>query len=165
MDIKSSSKTLSAVVCTAQLAIATLFCGNAAAADVTVKPIPASQNLSDAFVNFAADDGVCSSDHVLSRVTYNFYHEVRHVPGLAQVRIAAMENPTLERIEKAPTFYSITRHYCSATAIMNDGSRHLAWYMVEDGQGFTGIAGMNVEFCVDGFDKWRIQDGSCLAIR
>lgn len=161
MEFKPTSKTLLAVVCATQLAFSALLFGTANAADMAVNMVPVSKTLAD----YVADDGVCASDHVLSRVTYNFDHQVRHVPGLARVRIAAMENPALERIEKAPAFYSITRHYCNATAVMNDGSRHSAWYVVEDGQGFAGVAGMNVEFCVDGFDKWRIHDGKCRAIR
>lgn len=109
--------------------------------------------------------GVCGHQHVLSSVSYKFYHEVRHVPGLPLVGIKDMGNIVMTREEPAATKLNIDRQYCSATAVMNDGSTYPVWYMVEFGQGFTGVGGFNVEFCVEGFDKWRIQDGNCRAVR
>jgi len=91
-----------------------------------------------------ANAGACAYEHVLSAVNYKFYHEVRHVPDLPVVRIKDMANIVQTREEPAAT---------------------KLYYMVEFGQGFTGIGGFNVEFCVEGFDKWRIQDGNCRAVR
>jgi hypothetical protein len=36
--------------------------------------------------------------------------------------------------------------------------------MVEEGQGFAGV-GKNVEFCVDGFDRWAVYDAKCRVLR
>ena len=112
-----------------------------------------------------ANAGACAYEHVLSAVNYKFYHEVRHVPDLPVVRIKGMANIVQTREEPAATKLNISRQFCQATAIMNDGNSYPVYYMVEFGQGFTGIGGFNVEFCVEGFDKWRIQDGNCRAVR
>ncbi|EJF90691.1 hypothetical protein [Bartonella tamiae] len=109
--------------------------------------------------------GVCAHQHVLSNVSYKFYHAVRHIPDIPIVRIKDMANIVMTRDEPAATKLNISRQYCGATAIMNDGSTYPIWYMVEFGQGFTGVGGFNTEFCVEGFDKWRIQDGNCRAVR
>uniref|UniRef100_UPI00261FF5CD hypothetical protein n=1 Tax=uncultured Bartonella sp. TaxID=104108 RepID=UPI00261FF5CD len=122
----------------------------ASAADMQAMhtPIPQSSSFADA--------GACAYEHVLSAVNYRFYHEVLHVPGLPLVRIKEMANITATREEPAATKLNVRRQFCQATAIMNDGSSYPAYYMVEFGQGFTGVGGYNVEFCVEGFDKWRI---------
>ena len=132
---------------------------SAVAADLAASLAPAPQTAS------FADAGACAYEHVLSSVNYKFYHEVRHVPDLPVVRIKEMAAITATRQEPAATKLNISRQFCRATAIMNDGSSYPVYYMVEFGQGFTGVGGYNVEFCVEGFDKWRIQDGNCRAVQ
>ena len=58
----------------------------------------------------------------------------------------------------------IERRYCQATTTLNTGDRQMVYYMIESGQGFAGV-GSRVEFCVDGFDYWRVHDGQCRTVR
>lgn len=41
--------------------------------------------------------------------------------------------------------------------------RHVV-YVIEGGQGFAGT-GYNVQFCIDGLDPWRVNDGHCRVVR
>ena len=103
-----------------------------------------------------ADAGACSQQSVL--------RSVRHVPNLPQVGISAMSDVQLTRYEPKTNPAQIERTYCKATAVLTDGQYRSVWYMVEEGQGFASM-GRNVEFCVDGFDRWYVYDASCRVLR
>jgi hypothetical protein len=47
---------------------------------------------------------------------------------------------------------SIPRRFCSGTALINDGSRHLINYSIAEDTGLIG-AGWGVNFCVAGLDR------------
>lgn len=161
MQMPSSFKTkLYKILSLPVLGIGFSFAVNSSmAADLAASQAPSPR------VSAFADAGACAYEHVLSAVNYKFYHEVRHVPGLPLVRIKEMANIAATRQELPATKLNIHRQFCQATAIMNDGSSYPAYYVVEFGQGFTGVGGYNVEFCVEGFDKWRIHDGNCRAMK
>lgn len=110
------------------------------------------------------DTGLCNQQGVLRRVVADFGYQVRHVPNLPQVGISAMSDVRLTRYEPKTNPAQIERTYCKATAVLSDGQYRPVWYMVEDGQGFAGV-GSNVEFCVDGFDRWYVFDASCRVLR
>jgi AcrR family transcriptional regulator len=58
----------------------------------------------------------------------------------------------------------IERRYCHATARLTDGQDRQIWYLIEYGRGFVGI-GDNVEFCVQGFDRWNVYNAACRVLR
>ena len=57
----------------------------------------------------------------------------------------------------------------------SDSSSRNVWYLIEEGMGFATLAagfvlanethGSNVEFCVSGFDRWFVYNGSCRVLR
>src|SRR5690606_38691329 len=102
------------------------------------------------------DSGVCANNSVLNRITRNFAHQVRHVPNLPQVAITDFHNIRETRYLPAREDRPIGRHYCAATAVLSDGPSRDVWYLIEEGQGYAGIFGDNVEFCVSGFDRWFV---------
>lgn len=111
------------------------------------------------------DNTVCSQQSVLRRVVSRFGYQVRHVPELPQVAITAMSDVRLNRYEPKTNPAEIERTYCKATAVLSDGQYRSVWYLVEEGQGFVGV-GRNVEFCVEGFDRWYVYDAtSCRVLR
>jgi len=110
-------------------------------------------------------DQTCANQHILSRVSSSFYHQVRHVPGLPPVRIQGFSNIQNDHYELPVNAYAIPRHYCTATAHMNDGSSYPLAYMVAHGQSFAGFGGVNVDFCIEGFDKWRVHNYDCRTAR
>ncbi len=58
----------------------------------------------------------------------------------------------------------VPRRYCRATATLTSGHHRTVFYLIEAGGGFAGNS-FNLEFCVEGLDRWRIHDGSCRALR
>lgn len=109
--------------------------------------------------------GACAHQHVLSNLDYRFNHEMRNVPSLPLRRLKSLENIVMTHEDIAATKLNVTRQYCQATGVMSDGTKYPVWYMIEFGKGFVGMGGFNLEFCVQGFDKWLIQDGKCQAVR
>jgi capsid protein len=108
--------------------------------------------------------GICSDQRVLKSIVSRFGYQVTHVPNLPQVGISAFSNVYQNRYEPGAQPPLITRHYCGATAILTDGEPRQIWYLVEEGQGFASI-GDNVEFCVAGFDRWKVYDGGCRVLQ
>jgi hypothetical protein len=59
---------------------------------------------------------------------------------------------------------TIGRRYCRARALLSNGRRPHVHYLIEEHQGFASIS-WNVEFCIDGLDRWRVYDGWCRTVR
>ncbi len=58
----------------------------------------------------------------------------------------------------------IARRYCVARATMSDGHKTTLYYLVEQEAGFVGVT-WNVEFCLAGYEPWRVHDGRCHTVR
>lgn len=58
----------------------------------------------------------------------------------------------------------VPRRYCRATATLTNGHHRTVFYLIEGGGGFAGN-GFNLEFCVEGLDRWRVHNGSCRTLR
>jgi capsid protein len=108
--------------------------------------------------------GVCAENWVLNRITSGFSYQVRHVPNLPNVRIADFHNIYETRYLPAQERRPIGRTYCGAKVALSDGYSRDIWYLIEEGQGYAGL-GHNVEFCVDGFDRWFVYNGRCRVLR
>lgn len=106
----------------------------------------------------------CRDDGVLSHITAKFRHQVRHVPHLPDVEIVDFRRVHERRYLPWRENRPIARRYCGATAVLSDGRRRTIWYLIEDGMGFAGI-GDGVEFCVSGFDRWKVYNGRCRVVR
>lgn len=110
------------------------------------------------------DPGICANQRVLGNIAGRFRHQVRNVPGLPQVAIVdffqVRENLYLPQHEDRP----VDRRYCEATVALSDGYSREVWYLIEKPMGFAGT-GSNVEFCVDGFDRWNVYNGRCRVLR
>ncbi|MAW87711.1 MAG: hypothetical protein CMJ42_14415 [Phyllobacteriaceae bacterium] len=117
--------------------------------------------------NFIGFDAQCDDARVLRVITGKFAHQVRHVPHLPDVRIVSFDHVHERRFVPASkaTHTMISRRYCQATAHMSDGHRRSVWYMIEDGMGFAGKFGDGVQFCVAGFDRWKVYNAWCRVVR
>ncbi len=60
--------------------------------------------------------------------------------------------------------YPINRRYCRGVAYLSNGHTKTVHYRIEEKMGLAGT-GWNVEFCVDGYDPWRVYDGYCRVLR
>lgn len=113
---------------------------------------------------YGSDGTVCGETWVLSRISRNFRHQVRNVPGLPDVQILDFRDIHLRRFEPKGETWPVERVYCGATAQLSDGRDRAVWYFIESGMGFAGL-GSNVEACVSGFDRWYVYDGRCRVAR
>ncbi|PZO77149.1 MAG: hypothetical protein DI629_15210 [Mesorhizobium amorphae] len=107
---------------------------------------------------------VCAEDQYLSRIEKRFAYQVKHVPNLPDVRIAGFYDIREQVYEPSDEFRPISRRYCSATVTLDNSESRSIWYLIETDQGFASI-GENVEFCVNGFDRWMIYNGACRILR
>lgn len=120
---------------------------------------------------FAADplvyqdySGTCSKSGYLARIEHRFHYQVGHVPELPDVGIDQFYNIRETRFVPKDETHLIERQYCEAQVLLTDGRTHDIWYLIESDQGFASI-GSNVEFCVEGFDRWHVYDGRCRVLR
>jgi len=119
--------------------------------------------------------GACGNSGVLGRIQSRFRYQVTHVPHLPDVSILEFHNITETRYEPAYEDSPIARRYCAATVVLSDGNQRNVWYLIEERMGFATLAagfglanethGSNVEFCVSGFDRWFVYNGSCRVLR
>jgi capsid protein len=113
----------------------------------------------------AVPDGPCRNGEVLRAVASGFSHQVRHVPHLPDVAIRDFQNIGVQRYEPQSEDRPIARLYCRADAMLSDGHVRRIWYLIEEGVGFASI-GDNVEFCVEGFDRWYVYNSPwCRVLR
>lgn len=102
----------------------------------------------------------CNDKGVLSRIDAKFQYQIRHVPNLPDAMIGEFRRIHEHRYYPSTDNSPIARRYCGATLVMTDGKKRDVWYLIEDGMGLAGI-GDNVEFCVSGYDRWKVYNGRC----
>lgn len=110
------------------------------------------------------DPGICADTRFLKKIQSRFRHQVRHVPNLPDVEIEAFRN--LREVRYIPTDERrpIDRRYCSGHVVLSSGDSRSIWYLIEGDMGFASF-GDNVEFCIAGFDRWRVYNGHCRVLR
>lgn len=106
----------------------------------------------------------CDDDRILSTIESKFRYQVRHVPHLPQVSIEQWRGIQERRSQPYSGNWPIARRYCAATVDLSDGHSRKIWYLIEDNMGLVGF-GDNVEFCVAGFDRWKVYNGACRVLR
>lgn len=111
----------------------------------------------------------CDDPAMLNRIVSKFRHQVKHVPHLPDVEIVDFRRIHQHRYrafrdDAFPRDRPIARRYCGATAVLSDGRKRTIWYLIEDRMGFASI-GDGVEFCVSGFDRWKVYNGRCRVLR
>lgn len=132
----------------------------AAAAGLAGASVPANADLYALrpFVKFPQ----CHDGSVHARIVENFNWAERTTFHYG-VSIARIEGGA----EKSVVLfgpYAIPRRYCAATARLDNGRKHPVYYRIEEGMGLAGT-GYKVEFCLPGYDRWRVNGGQCRSIR
>ena len=113
---------------------------------------------------YATDPGVCGNDKVLGAITKKFAYQVRNVPNLPMVDIVEFRQIRENRYLPSRPDWPIERRYCIADVHLTNGHTRDVWYLIEHPTGFASI-GSNVEFCVLGFDRWKVYGGNCRVLR
>lgn len=129
---------------------------------ITAMSTAQAADMHQSYGNF--DDAICGHTSVRSVISNRFHHQVTHVPNTPNVNIVGFHDAQLVRHEPAAPDSPIERRYCSATVSLSDGYSRQISYLIEYGQGFASI-GDNVEFCIDGFDRWNVYNSRCRVLR
>ncbi|WP_265515529.1 hypothetical protein [Nitratireductor luteus] len=138
--------------------------GLAAAAFVAALATAPTAHAADIIGIYDGTDTICGHKNVRTTIQKRFRYQVTHVPNLPDVEIVDFYGAGLTRYQPAAADSPIERRYCRATARLSDGRDRNIWYVIEYGQGFASI-GDNVEFCLSGFDRWKVYNGSCRVLR
>lgn len=132
-----------------------------------MKPLLAAAALLFLALPAAAGERVardCDDPGILERIRHKFDYQVTHVPHLPDVSITSFSRVHQHRYLAAKETRPIARRYCGATARLSDGRKRYVWYLIENPMGYAGI-GNNVEFCVNGSDRWYVYSGRCRVLR
>ncbi|KPL54460.1 hypothetical protein [Prosthecomicrobium hirschii] len=151
---------LSRLVSSRPLRAATLAI--AAVAATSLSAPSARAGLLDAMVG-PSDVPACGDTGVVETIREKFVHMDANVlhRGLAIQQVDRIRQSHFGNLNSGP----VLRRYCYAHAYLNDGPRpKTLYYLIEQNYGFLGLS-WNVEFCVQGYDRWRVQDGNCRAVR
>jgi hypothetical protein len=96
------------------------------------------------------DVPACDYSGALDRIIANF-HTKEFRFWNSELRIVGIEN-IHETAELPWAAQSIPRRFCSGTAVINDGTKHLINYAIEEDTNIIGM-GWGVNFCVAGLDR------------
>jgi hypothetical protein len=96
------------------------------------------------------DVPTCDYSQALDRIIANF-HTKEFRFWNSELRIVGIEN-IHETAELPWAAQSIPRRFCSGTAVINDGTKHLINYAIEEDTNMIGM-GWGVNFCVAGLDR------------
>lgn len=164
--LKPSLKILLSLACIAAAGSAT----NATA------PRPASPIASQSAVHAVAFEAIdnsglfwdkqvpaCDNQSVLDRIRAKFSYQVHNVPHLPDVAIVGFRNIRQRHYLPGMDISNTARRYCGATADLSNGKARTVYYMIVDEMGFASL-GDGVQFCVQGFDRWRVYNGNCRLI-
>ena len=104
----------------------------------------------------------CHDASVLNRIAQRF-NWAQDKTFDSHVRIDALKAPHPSKLRVGQD-EAIPRLYCRARAELNTGQHRTVFYLIEGGVGFAGN-GSHVAFCVEGYDPWRVYNGSCRSLR
>jgi len=110
------------------------------------------------------ETGICAEEKWRKKISKRFRHQVENVPNLPDVEITDFRNLRQTRFEPTDERRPISRRYCAGDVVLSDGRTRDIWFLIETDMGFASI-GDNVEFCVAGFDRWRVYNGHCRVLR
>ncbi|MEJ1160724.1 hypothetical protein [Prosthecomicrobium sp. N25] len=135
------------------------------ASSVLAATTPASAGILDAILlGQPSDVPVCHDPAVIGEIHSKFQHADREVlkRGLVLETVDRIQETYFGQLN-APG--STLRRFCKADAHISDRRHPSAlYYLIEQDYGFVGIT-WNVEFCVIGYEPWRVHDGNCRTVR
>lgn len=109
-----------------------------------------------------SDVPACADASVLVEIRDKFQHADANVlkRGLSIANLDKIRQTAVWIDNPSPRL----RRYCQARVFLNGGKKPNVYYMIEQDSGFVGVS-WNVEFCVAGYDPWRVHDGGCRTVR
>ena len=108
------------------------------------------------------DVPACDYSQALNRIITNF-HTKEYRFWNSELRIVGIEN-IHETADMPWAAQSIPRRFCSGTAVISDGTKHLIAYSIAEDTGMIGM-GWGVNFCVADLDRNWAYRPECRAAR
>lgn len=110
----------------------------------------------------------CDDPRVLSKIQGKFYwadkntwSDIAHrnqAVGIDQIRHIK------QRYRLDHTKSMITHRHCNARAHLTSGKDSRLYYMIRERMGFASLS-WKVEFCISGYDRWRVYGSNCSSLR
>jgi hypothetical protein len=126
---------------------------------------PASAGLLEGpLSNIVGTDAVpaCDDPSVIADVQERF---ATGAYGMLQADLALVAVDKVRQTHPlASTPSPTTRRYCAARGHVSNGRTAPVYFLVEQRQGFVGL-GWLVTSCVNGYDRWQVNDGACRTVR
>ncbi|MEL6201503.1 MAG: hypothetical protein AAFR39_04005 [Pseudomonadota bacterium] len=161
--------------------VTTLLASALAAATLSMAPANAHEEYFR-----TVDSAACETPQLIKIIQSKFKTQAKRVLHQPHLRIDAINGVHQHRYipQDVHGERAVARRYCHATAVLNNGQHRKIWYLIEGGVGFAGFGGSwlgskkpvqnalgngglihNVEFCVEGFDRWNVYNGHCRTLR
>lgn len=111
---------------------------------------------------------LCDDPRVLRQVRSKFAWADRNTWSEISNRSAAIGIGTIHNIRQRyaldQTRSLITHRHCNAIATLTSGEKPRLYYLIQERMGFSGIS-WKVQFCVAGYDRWRVYGAQCSTLR
>nr|WP_306268330.1 hypothetical protein [Pararhizobium sp. IMCC3301] len=111
---------------------------------------------------------LCDDPRVLRQVQSKFAWADRNTWSEISNRKSAIGINSIRNIKQRyslnQTKSLITHRHCDGTATLSNGKQPRLYYLIQERMGFAGIS-WKVQFCVAGYDRWRVYGASCRTLR
>ena len=147
-----------------------------------------SQGAAQAHEPYFRENGaaICDTPKLVKTIQGKFRTQAKRVHHRPDWEITGLSDIHEHRVEAQNVHAGrpIERRYCHATAHFNDHTSRTIWYLIEGGAGFAGFGGTwlgvkdktrnalgngplihNVEFCIEGLDRWNVYNNHCRTLR
>lgn len=110
----------------------------------------------------------CDDPRVLRRITSKFswadrktwsdIEHRKHTIGIQNIRHIK------QRYRLDQTKSMISHRHCNGTATLSNGKHPKIYYMIQERMGFASLS-WKVQFCLSGYDRWRVYGSNCRSLR
>lgn len=111
---------------------------------------------------------LCDDPRVLRRITSKFSWADRNTWSRIEHRQHTISIQNIRHIKQRyrldQTKSMITHRHCNATTTLSNGKHSKLYYMIQERVGFASLS-WKVQFCVSGYDRWRVYGANCKSLR
>lgn len=110
----------------------------------------------------------CDDPRVLRRITSKFSWADRNTWSKIEHRTHTIGIQDIRHIKQRyrldQTKSMISHRHCNGTATLSNGKQPKLYYMIQERMGFASLS-WKVQFCVAGYDRWRVYGANCRSLR
>ncbi|MGJ8531070.1 MAG: hypothetical protein ACSHYC_02745 [Alphaproteobacteria bacterium] len=110
----------------------------------------------------------CDDPRVLHQITSKFSWADRNTWSKIEHRNHTIGIQDIRHIKQRyrldQTKSMISHRHCNGTATLSNGKQPKLYYMIQERMGFASLS-WKVQFCVAGYDRWRVYGANCRSLR